>query len=175
VSTEATDPSKSAPATAPATAATASAVEAPVDEQTAGTAAVDELPDWARKQITKANTEAATYRTRLRDAEQKLGDAKTVDEFQAAVAEVRADNERLERELLRERVARRFELPDDLAARLQGKDEAELAADAKALQKYATPTPAAPASLAGGLDPTDDGDTETDPRELARRYGGRRR
>jgi hypothetical protein len=142
---------------------------------TGGQAGVDALPEWARKAITTANAEAANYRTRLREAEQKLGDAKTVDEFQTAVAEVRAENERLEHEVLRERVARRFELPDDLAARLQGATAEELEADAKTLKKYATPAPSAPASLAGGLDPSDDGDTETDPRALARRYGGRRR
>lgn len=148
---------------------------APTSEPASSTQnAVDALPEWARKEISKANAEAANYRTRLRDAEQQLGGAKTVEEFQTAVQEVRTENQRLEAELLRERVARRFELPDDLAARLKGATAEELEADAKTLQKYAAPPPAAPASLAGGLDPSDDSDTETNPRELARRYGGRR-
>jgi hypothetical protein len=34
-------------------------------------------------------------------------------------------------------------------------------------------TPPAPVNLRGGLDPSDDGETKTDPRELVRRYGGR--
>jgi len=70
-------------------------------------------------------------------------------------------------------VASKAALPDDLAELLKGTTREELETHAKKLQQYATP--AAPASLRGGLDPTDDGDTETDPRELARRYGGRRR
>ena len=160
--------------TAPAAQEPAAEPVSPEQPATAEQPSADELPEWARKAISTANAEAANYRTRLREAEQQLGNAKTVEEFQSAVADVRTENQRLEHELLRERVARRFELPDDLAARLKGATAEELEADAKTLQKYAAPAPAAPASLAGGLDPSDDSDTETDPRELARRYGGRR-
>ncbi|WP_203791307.1 hypothetical protein [Paractinoplanes rishiriensis] len=171
------EPNTTTPTAAGSAAAAPPPAATPPAQTTSGEPAGDlaALPDWAREQITRANAQAANYRTRLRDAEQRLDGAKTADDFKQAVAEVKADNNRLEHELLRERVARRFELPDDLAARLQGKTAEELEADAKALQKYATPAPAAPGTLAGGLDPTDDGDTETDPRELARRYGGRRR
>ncbi|WP_411089566.1 hypothetical protein [Streptomyces sp. 061-3] len=50
----------------------------------------DDLPDWARKDLTKVRGEAARYRTRLRDAEMKLGSAKSREEFEAALAEVKA-------------------------------------------------------------------------------------
>lgn len=43
------------------------AVEAPTPE----TQAADELPQWAREKLTKANNEAATYRVRAKDAEDK--------------------------------------------------------------------------------------------------------
>jgi hypothetical protein len=124
-----------------------------------------ELPDWARKRLTRANAEAANYRTKLRDAEARLGQAKTVEDFEAATKDLRETNERLERQLLVSDVARKHGLPDDLAARLQGSTKEELEADAKALQKYAAPAP--PASLAGGLDPNDDSDP-FDPVKAAR-------
>jgi hypothetical protein len=133
---------------------------------------VDELPEWARKRLTKANAEAANYRTRLREAEARLDGAKTAEEYEQAVTDIKTRNAELEQQVARERIARKYGLPDDLAERLRGANVAELEADAKALQKYAAP--AEPVVLRGGLDPADDGDTETDPRALARRYGGRR-
>jgi hypothetical protein len=126
----------------------------------------DELPKWARDRLTKANAEAANYRTRLREAEAKLSAAKTVEEFEAATKELRETNQRLERQLLVSDVARKFNLPDDLAARLQGATAEELEADAKALQKYAVSP--APANLSGGLDPSDE-DEPFDPVKEARR------
>ena len=133
----------------------------------------DELPDWARKRLTRANAEAANYRTRLREAEARLDGAKTPEEYEQAVTDIKTRNADLEQQLARERVARKFGLPDDLAGRLTGATVEELEADARKLQKYSAP--AEPVVLSGGLDPTDDSDTETDPRVLARRYGGRRR
>ena len=138
-----------------ATAATEPA-EQPTDESPESTEAteLDELPEWARKKLTKANTEAASYRTRLREAEARLSEAKTPEELDAAVADIKAKNTELEHQLLVAQIAHRHELPDDLAARLKGATAEELEADAKSLAKYATGKP--PASLAGGLDPTDD-------------------
>jgi hypothetical protein len=135
----------------------------------------DELPEWARQRLTKANAEAANYRVRLREAEKQLSEAKSPDELDAAVTSFKERNAQLERELTVSTLARRYGLPDDLANSLKemtGKTPQELEAHAKVLQKYAAP--AEPVVLSGGLDPADDGDTETDPRALARRYGGRR-
>ncbi|NWF28242.1 hypothetical protein HW130_18540 [Streptomyces sp. PKU-EA00015] len=128
----------------------------------------DELPDWARKELAKVRNEAAGYRTRLRDAETKLSEAKTPEEVEAALADVKAKNAELERSLVVATVARKFDLPAELAGRLQGATPEELEADAKALQ--ALLTPAAPPALGGGLTPSDDEDDgEMDPRKLARR------
>ncbi|MEU3709003.1 hypothetical protein [Streptomyces catenulae] len=125
------------------------------------------LPEWARKELTKVRGEAASYRTRLRDAEEKLSEAKSPEEFEAALAEVKTKNAELERSVLVGSVARRFELPDEFASRLRGDTAEELEADAKALRSLLAPT--APAALAGGLNPSDEDDGEMDPRALARR------
>jgi len=124
-------------------------------EQTEG---VDSLPKWARDRLTKANNEAARYRTGLRDAEAKLAGAKTPEQFEAAVAELRDGNARLERELLVERVARKAELPQELAELLQGDTEDALKAHADKLRKFAEPATPTPQSLSGGLDPSDEDD-----------------
>lgn len=132
----------------------------PGEEQEPKGTPEEDLPDWARKELTKVRGEAANYRVKLREAETALKDAKSVEEFEAARADLSNKIAELESALLRERVARKFELPDELASRLQGADEAALEADAKALQKFVTP--AAPESLSGGLDP-DEGDDGFDP------------
>ncbi|WP_236246474.1 hypothetical protein [Streptomyces sp. CC210A] len=126
----------------------------------------DELPEWARKELTKVRGEAASYRTRLRDAETRLGQAKTPEEVEAALAEVRAKNTELERELRVSAVARKHGLPDELTNRLRGESVDELEADAKALSALLRLAP--PENLSGGLDPNDGDDGELDPRKLAR-------
>lgn len=140
----------------------------PDDKAGAGGTSEDELPDWARKELAKVRSEAAGYRTRLRDAETKLSEAKTPEEFDAALAEVKQKNAELEHSLVVASVARKYDLPEELAGRLRGSTPEELEADAKALQ--ALITPAAPPALGGGLTPSDnEDDGEMDPRKLARR------
>ncbi|AWY07574.1 scaffolding protein [Streptomyces phage Yosif] len=128
----------------------------------------DELPEWARKELTKARGEAANYRVKLREAEQSLANAKTPEEFEAARSELSTRIAELEHQVIVSEVARKFELPDELAPLLKGSSKEELEAVAKTLQKYTVP--AAPESLGGGLDPSSDDDDEMDPRKLARRY-----
>ncbi|MGW1258461.1 hypothetical protein ACWD5Q_25590 [Streptomyces sp. NPDC002513] len=140
--------------------------ESPYSEPQAG-ASESDLPEWARKELTKVRGEAASYRTRLRDAESKLSEAKLPEEFEAALAEVKTKNAELERSVLVGSVARKFDLPDDLASRLRGETPEELESDAKALQTLLAPK--VPESLGGGLTPADDDDGEMDPRVLARR------
>jgi exonuclease VII small subunit len=120
--------------------------------------------DVLRKKLTDANAEAANYRTKLRETEAKLSAAKTVEEFEAATSELRGQIETLERTILLNNVAAKYELPTALAKRLSGTTEAELEADAKELQKLVSP--AAPESLSGGLDPDDKDDF--DPVKAAR-------
>jgi hypothetical protein len=109
-----------------------------------------------RKKLTDANAEAANYRTKLRETEAKLSSAKTVEEFEAATTDLRGQIEALERTILLNTVAAKYELPAPLAKRLTGATAEELEADAKELQKLvAAPQPE---SLSGGLDPEDDED-----------------
>ncbi|AGM12032.1 scaffolding protein [Streptomyces phage Godpower] len=135
--------------------------------ETPKTDSEDDLPDWAKKELTKTRGEAANYRVKLREAEGALKNAKTVEEYEAATAQLSDKIAELETQLVREKVARKYELPDELAARLQGADEAALEADAKALQKFVTP--AVPESLGGGLTP-DDGEDDFDPVKAVANY-----
>ncbi|MDX3525082.1 hypothetical protein P1P75_01080 [Streptomyces sp. ID05-39B] len=128
-------------------------------------------PEVLRKKLTDANAEAANYRTKLRETEAALSKAKTVEEFEAATSELRGQIETLERTILLNTVAAKFELPPALAKRLTGTTEAELLADAKELQKHLAP--ATPGTLGGGLDPDDGGD-DFDPVKEARAARKRR-
>ncbi|MCX2949931.1 hypothetical protein [Lentzea sp. NEAU-D7] len=126
-----------------------------------------ELPTWVRKELEKARNDAGRYRTQLREAQTALENAKTPEEVAAATAALTEKVQDLEHQLVREQVARKYELPDELAALLTGKTAQELEAVAKTLQKYA---PAGdPLVLGGGLTPDDGDDGEMDPRKLARR------
>jgi exonuclease VII small subunit len=136
----------------------------PEGEQTTESTEESVPSDVLRKKLTDANAEAANYRTKLRETEAKLSSAKTVEEFEAATAELKGQVETLERQILLNNVAAKYELPTALAKRLTGTTEAELEADAKELQKLVAP--AVPESLGGGLDP-DDGD-DFDPVKAAR-------
>lgn len=136
-------------------------------EETEGKPAdqVKDLPDWAQKIITDLRGENANYRTRAKTAEEQLSSAKTPEEMEAAVNEVRAVNARLERELLVSRVAAEFDLPGELAEVLKGDDVDALKAHAKTLAKFAgSPEPG---NLSGGLTPTDENGDEADPVKVA--------
>lgn len=69
----------------PETTAAASAPEAP-QEQTAEQN-VETLPEWARDAISKANKEAATYRTKVRELEPLATEAQKLKEAQQTEAE----------------------------------------------------------------------------------------
>jgi hypothetical protein len=127
-------------------------------------------PEVLRKKLTDANAEAANYRTRLREAEQKLSEAKTPEEVAAAVADLTSKNAELERSLLVTKVASKYELPAELAELLKGDDEAALAKHAQTLAKFASPSD--PESLSGGLTPGDS--QEFDPVAEARKARQRR-
>lgn len=131
---------------------------------------IDALPEWAQKELTRARTEAANYRTQLREAQDKLSNAKTPEEVDAAISELREQNEKLERAIVVGKVAQKYKLSDLLASRLQGTTEAELEADAALLAKALPPETPTPPSVSGGLDPQDEEDSEIDPRKLAARF-----
>lgn len=127
-------------------------------------------PEVLRKELTAARAEAANYRTKLRDAEAKLSGAKTPEEFETAKAELSAKVAELEKAVVVATVARKFELPSELAEVLQGNTPEELEAHAKKLAKFAVAPD--PKNLKGGLDP-DDEEAEFDP--VAEAHKARRR
>ncbi len=127
-------------------------------------------PEVLRKKLTDANAEAASYRTKLREAEAKLSAAKTPEEFDAAVTDLKTVNATLERKLLVTSVAAEFSLPPELAEALKGDDLEALKKHAKTLSKFVTSQD--PESLGGGLTPGDDG--AFDPVAEARKARARR-
>lgn len=130
----------------------------------------DELPEWAQKELKKARGDAARYRTSLRDAEAKLADAKTPEEFEAARAELAEENEKLQTQLAREKLVNAHSLPEDVAALLSGTAE-EMETQAKLLASHiAAPQPK---EASGGLSPSDDGDDGYDPVAAVRKARNR--
>lgn len=145
-------------------------------EQQQSTTGSEELPpEVLRKQLTEARAEAANYRVKAREAQEALASAKTPEEVEAVKAEFATKVAELERQVLIADVARKHELPDDLAKRLVGATQAELDEDAKNLAKLIEKK-APPADLQGGLTPGAGDDDSDDPRALRDKYGrGRRR
>lgn len=156
--------------TAAAQAAAAAAAAASKDGDT------ESLPQWARDAISKANSEAANYRTKLREAEQTLANAKTPEDIAAATAALKASNVELERKLLVTTVAAKHKLPPVLAASLRGDTEAELEAHATELAKFvpSEEREVDPNDLSGGLTPGGSSTESFDPVATARAARGRR-
>lgn len=131
--------------------------------------------DGAKAALAKVRKSEAAMRVRLRDAEAKLKEAKTPEEFEALREQVAKDNAEEARSLLVENVALKHGLPDDLASALKGETREELEAHAKVLAKYA---PSAEGGddpeLGGGLDPTTPADGGYDPQKRAKELRARR-
>lgn len=109
--------------------------------------------DKAAERIRKIQSENKNLRERAKSAEEK---AKGVDEKDQRITALQA-------ELLRERVGRRLNLPDELVDRLRGDNEEEILADAEKLVAIVSkPTPGGgkpTERLRGGGEP----DTEPEP------------
>ncbi|MGK5728175.1 hypothetical protein [Streptomyces sp. URMC 124] len=116
--------------------------------------------DALRDELKAARAEAARYRVKARETAEALKTAKTPEEFQAVADKVTE----LETHLHRERLARKYNLPDGLAARISGTDEDARDADAKALAEMFHGK--AGGVGRGGLDPSAK-PMSTDPAELA--------
>ena len=125
--------------------------------------------------VEELRKENASWRTKFRELEEKLSKAKTPEEFDKAVTELREENLQLARKL----AATEAKLPNYLADRLKGATPEELAADAKAIaeamgigkdeeQKQDEP-PAPPSRSGGGLDGDAEGSKRLpdDPGKLA--------
>ncbi|MEV7855113.1 hypothetical protein [Streptomyces sp. NPDC088183] len=132
-----------------------------------GTSREDDLPEWARKELKSVRDEAARRRNEAKALKSQLEAAKSPEDY-AAVEQRAAD---FEAQLGRERLARKYDLPDVIAKRIVGTTDDEREADAKALAAELTKTDAG--SVSGGLDPTDTPDTN-DPAALAAQVRRRR-
>lgn len=128
----------------------------------------EELPEWAKKQLKRARTEAANYRRQVRDAEERLSSATSPEEFQAVKDELA--QARLELET--ERIASRHHLPDELRQVLKGSTPDEIEAHAEILAKYVGSGHSGidPDDVSGGLNPSNEDDGITDPRALAAKH-----
>jgi hypothetical protein len=147
------------------------------DEEKAAREAAEEVPaEVLREEVTKANNEAANYRTKLREAEERLKNAKSPEEVDEIVKQLQADRETSEAALLRENVALKFKLPEKAIKRLAGSTREELEADAKELAELfgTSDQDDEDLDLEGGLEPRNRESAEaTDPRSLALKHSKR--
>lgn len=79
--------------------------------QDGGARKVDDLPEWAQRELKGARDEAARYRTQLRDVQESMRGLKTVDEFEAALSAADEKTRQVEAEL--ERVRARQQVRDE--------------------------------------------------------------
>lgn len=135
------------------------------DDDTAGDGDPDELPEWGRKQLQKARKDAANYRTKFAEANEKLSKATSPDDFEAVKKELAA----AKLELDTERIANRYGLPEEMRQVLAGKTTEEVEAHAKILSKFVPAQGFDIDGVSGGLNPGDD-DEVVDPRALAARH-----
>jgi hypothetical protein len=142
----------------------------------------DAWPESAKQKITKVQNEAKGLRTRLREAEEKLATAKSIEEVEQLASDLKAEREKAEqdaadeiRALLIENVALQYKLPAKLAKRLVGSTREEIEADAKELAaEFAEDD--REIRLEGGLAPRNrDADAGLGPRELAGKHGSRKK
>lgn len=118
----------------------------------------EELPaDVLRKKVTEANAEAANYRTKLREAEDALKNAKSPEEVAAIIKGLTDERETTEHSLVVENVSLKAKLPEDLTALLAdysvGKTREQIEAHALVLAKYAPVTEDEDVTPRGGLRP----------------------
>lgn len=121
------------------------------------TESVDALPEWAQKMIKELRKEAGDHRSKLRQIERAQADAEEKQkaeqgEFKGLFEKAKSELDALKAQLkateldaLRARIGAEYGLPSQLAARLQGDDEATMRSDAETLKSAlpaSTPTPA---------------------------------
>lgn len=142
--------------------------EATTNEGVQETQTVDELPQWAREKLTKANNEAAKYRNE-KNAAVEAAKAAVQADFEAKLAEAVSAKESIESELSDAKLSLakltavlKVGFPSDkaeeYAARVQGTTPEEIAADVAKLRELfggnnaPSRTPAVDRSPDGGDD-----------------------
>ena len=136
---------------------TETAPEAPEADGAADTSD-EQIPDWVKTKLEKANREAASLRGRLRETEplarraRELEEATKTDVQRLTEAQEAAERRAAQAEgaLLRMRVAAARNLPTELADRLRGDTEDELLEDADRVLALLTPRQTPPVSFDGG-------------------------
>lgn len=134
---------------------------------------------WLKDDLESTRREAASRRVALREAEDKLKDAKSPEDIAAAVKEATRKSAELEAELARERAARKHKLDDALIEFLTGTDEEQIEAQAVKLAALATSAPRETKPVTrqaprGGVTPSDSSPPDLDGREAWKKYKGRR-
>jgi hypothetical protein len=131
---------------------------------------------WLKDDRESLRREAAGRRVALREAEEKLKEAKTPEDIATAVAEATKKSAELESELARERAARKHKLDDSLIEFLTGTTDEQIedqAAKLAALAKAPTPPSPSRTTPRGGVTPSDTTPPELDGRSAWKKYRGR--
>lgn len=135
----------------------------------------------ALKALSKVRGENASWRTKYRDLEAKLAEAKTPEQVEEVVNAMKTEREEDDKKrsaeayaLMVENVALKHSLPDDLAAALKGNTREELEAHAQVLAKYVPAEEIEDPEISGGLTPGDE-DAPFDAKAELRKVRGRRR
>ena len=136
---------------------------------------VDDLPEWAQRELKGARDEAARYRTQLREVQESVKGLKTVEEFEAAMAAADEKTRQVEAELGRVRL--RQQVRDEFPS-LPGKafefvkdgtvEEMRAACEELASLVGAGGGAAGLPRKGGGLAPAEETDAEFDAREFVR-------
>lgn len=140
------------------------------------------LPDewaWTKNAVESANREAASRRVALRELEDRTKDAKTPEEFTAAMGEYTAKQTQLASELARERAARKHGLADDVLEFLTGTTEEAIEAQAAKLAGLKPKADVPPKVItqpapSGGVTPGNGAPKEENGRDMWKAYKARR-
>ena len=118
-------------------------------------AKTEEVPaEVLRDKLSEANKEAANYRVKFQEAQKRLAESKTVEEFQAATADMQKQIDELTRLNTINEVARATELPAGAMKFLQGSTKEELEQSAIELKKLFGAQRQAPSiHVDGGMSP----------------------
>ena len=151
-------------------------VEADAGEGQDGAARkVDDLPEWAQRELKGARDEAARYRTQLREVQESVKGLKSVEEFEAAMAAADEKTRQVEAELDRVRVRQqvRDEFPALPAKAFEFVKDGTVEEMRAACEELASLVGAAGGAAGlprkgGGLAPAEETEGEFDAREFVR-------
>ena len=143
--------------------------------QDGGARKVDDLPEWAQRELKGVRDEAARYRTQLREMQDSVKGLKTVEEFEAAMAAADEKTRQVEAEL--DRVRLRQQVRDEFP-NLPGKafefvkdgtvEEMRAACEELVALVGASGGAAGLPRKGGGLAPAEEAEGEFDAREFVR-------